>query len=420
MAKWQKILLLAALAVFFIVMAIIIYNTFFRPIVGPPVAPPTAPPPTVEPELPPAAEVGAPRVVLPPEEIAPPVTPESITPPAVLPEGVSAVAKGGLTQITPLTEKRVYGATLANDGENLLYYDKDLAKFYRLFPDGQSSLISEKNFFNVEKIVWDNNKEKTILEYPDGSNVLFNFKTNQQITLPKHWQDFDFAPTGDRLASKSIGVDIENRWLVIANEDGSGARAIQELRDQSERVIVDWSPNGQMVAMYANADGRDRQKLYFIGQNNENFRLLVLPGFGFEEQWSPSGEQMLFSVYNEDSEYKPSLWISDINPDNTGSNRRPLNIDTWVSKCVFADEENIYCAVPRSLKKGSGFYPEENKALTADDFYKINLRSGVKTFLARSYNTDYAVEKIMLSEDKKYLYFTDYQNGRVHKLQLAE
>ncbi len=417
MQRWKKIALIIGFVVIVITVGYLIYTTFFRPIIGPTPAPPVNVPPANLPGLPEAPGVTPPTNV--PVEPTPPITPTPVTPPTALPEGVSEIAKGGLTQTTSLTTARANGATIDTTGENLIYYNKNLGQFYRVFPDGRAELMSDKKFFNVENINWSPMKNKAILEYPDGSNIVYNFENNNQTTLPKHWQDFDFSPSGDRIASKSMGVDINNRWLIVSEDDGSNARAIQDLRDQADKVIVDWSPNQKMVAMFANADTIDRQKLYFIGQNNENFRLLTLPGYGFEGQWSPSGDQMLFSVYNSNSDFQPELWITNIDTNDTGSDRRSLNINTWASKCAFSGESTAYCAVPRSLKQGYGFF-DEFKAETQDDFYRVNLKTGQKTLVAEPYGDNYAVDQVMVSEDGKDLFFTDYATGRVHIIKLSE
>ncbi|MDD5043513.1 MAG: hypothetical protein PHD51_02460 [Patescibacteria group bacterium] len=414
--NWKKIALIILFIAVVIAAGYLIYTAFLKPAITPP---PVTTPPTVTPGLLPAGEERPGGITVPAEEVTPPKTAEPLTAPEVLPEGVSKTAKGGLTAVTTLVANATTGVTLDTDGRNLLYYNRNEGKFYRLTPEGKPTLLTDKTFYNVSDIAWSPTREKSVLEYPDGSNVIFNFKTGQQITLPKHWTDFNFSPTGDEIASKSIGEDVNNRWLLIANGDGSEAKAIQELGTEADKVIVDWSPNRQMVAMYANGAGADKQKLYFIGPNQENYKLLTLPGYGFAERWAPSGEQLLFSVYNQLSDSKPELWVSNIGGDETGSNRRPLNINTWADKCVFAEENVVYCAVPKSLPKGAALVADY-KNQTADTLYKIDVATGIKTLLAETYGGTFTVKDIMVSQDQKFLFFTDYQTGNLHKIQLSE
>lgn len=414
---WKKILLLIGFILIIIIAGYLIYTTFFAP----------TPPPIVVPEKPSVVTPSLPLVegeipsgiIVEPEKITPPTQPSPSAAPEILPTGVSKTAKGGLTQVVTLVSTSANGITLDSDGNNFLYYNNNDGKFYRITPDGKSTTLTDKTFYNVSNITWSPVKDKTVLEYPDGSNIVYNFKTNKQVTLPKHWTDFNFSPTGDQIAAKSIGDDINNRWLIITNEDGSEAKAIQELGNEADKVIVDWSPNRQMVGMYANEAGLDRQKLYFIGPNQENYKLLVLPGYGFVENWAPSGEQLLFSVYNNASDLKPELWISNIGGEITGSNRRALNVYTWADKCTFTDENTIYCAVPKSLQRGAALVAEF-KEQTEDTIYKINTATGIKTLIADPYGESYSIKDIMISNDQQYLFFTDYATNNLHKIQLSE
>lgn len=415
---WKKNLLIAGFIVIIIAAGYLIYATFFKPaLITPPAI--TEGPPAISPGLPPGEERIPGEIVTRPPTGITPATPSEITIPEVLPAGVSRIATGGPTVVSTLVSAPTQGVTIDMDGKNLLYYNNNDGKFYRITPEGKTSLLSDKTFFNASDITWSPEKEKTIIEYPDGSNIIYNFKTKGQITLPKHWTDFDFSPSGDQIASKSIGDDIDNRWLIITNEDGSEAKVIQELTDQADKVIVDWSPNRQIVAMYANASGQDRQKLYFVGPNQENYKLLVLPGYGFNGQWSPTGGQLLFNVYSNQSDFKPELWISNVGGEETGSDRRPLNVTTWSDKCIFADETTIYCAVPKSLERGSAL-TSELKEQTEDVIYKIDTTTEIKTKVAETYGSAYSVKDLAISQDQKYLFFTDYATNNLYKIQISD
>ncbi|PIN93157.1 hypothetical protein COU54_04140, partial [Candidatus Pacearchaeota archaeon CG10_big_fil_rev_8_21_14_0_10_31_24] len=111
---------------------------------------------------------------------------------------------------------------------------------------------------------------------------------------------------------------------------------------------------------------------FFIGFNNENFLSLQTNGIGFEGEWSPKGKQILYSVYNESTNYNPVLYIAGAEGDNIGLGNRSLNIQTWPDKCVFENEETIYCAVPQYLNEGSGIFREQVETV-ADTIYKIDL-----------------------------------------------
>jgi len=340
-----------------------------------------------------------------------PAAPAEPTTPAV-----STVANGGLTKSTALTAKAAYQPTLAQDGNSTIYYDRASGLFYKITSDGKSTLLSDEIFYNVENITWAPNKQKAVLEYPDDSNIVYDFNTKQQVTLPKHWKDFSFSPDSNQIVLKSMGLTEENRWLAVSNSDGSKAQKIELLGDKDATVDTNWSPNNQIIAMYREDIDFDRQNLYFVGLNNENFKGTITEGRGFEGQWSTKGDRLLYSVYSSTSGYRPTLWIVEASGENIGQNRRNLGLETWADKCTFSNNDSVYCAVPKSLQEGSGIFSDELDNV-ACDIYKIDLKTGFKSRIAIP-EGEPNIEDIMVTANGSYLYYTDKNTGRLYQINL--
>ncbi len=377
--------------------AIALYYVFIKkpPLPAAPPAPPVAiTPPGV---LPPAV-VGRPPGVIP-----------GVPPPAVLPR-VSPTAQGGVTLTTTLSEAPVLNPLLTSDGRQLNFYNQNDGRFYRVGPDGRVELLSDKAFFNVQKITWAPQGDKGILEYPDGSKIFYDFSSQRQVTIPKHWEDFSFSPQGEKIAAKSIGLDPANRWLIAADPDGGNAELIEPMGENADKVTVSWSPNQQVIAFSETGQplGFFRKEIILIGKNGERFNPLITEGLGFNPLWSATGDQLLYSVWNAATDYKPELWLTGAQGNAIGANRRRLEINTWADKCVFADNVTLYCAVPQDLPRGAGV--ERGVAQNnPDTLYKIDLTNGSKTLVATTDN-NYAMNQLMISADKSILYFTDNNN----------
>jgi len=289
---------------------------------------------------------------------------------------------------------------------NIRYYNSSDGKFYHLNNNGTTSELSEKTFYNVNKVTWANNNDKAVLEYPDGSKIVYDFEKEKQTTLPKHWEEFSFSSAGDQIAAKSMGLSPENRWLVTVNDDGSGTTLIEPMGNNADKVQINWSPSRQVVAFSqtGRALGGERREVLFIGLNGENFKSTVVEGLGFQPQWSPTGEKLLYSVYSTRSDFKPELWIVDSYGDNIGNNRQMLELNTWAEKCTFADESVLYCAVPRDLPQGAGIMPDIAQ-YNFDDMYKIDLKTGLKTTIPLS--SDYSIKNINFDKNNNKIFFTD-------------
>lgn len=333
---------------------------------------------------------------------------------------IPQVAPGGYYQdetVKELIAQPVTYPSLSQSNGDLRYYNSSDGKFYHLTADGQIKTLSDETFYNVNKVTWATKNDKAVLEYPDKSKIIYNFEKQKQTTLPKHWSDFSFSPDSSQLAAKSIGLAPENRWLVTVNDDGTGTNFIEPMGDNADKVQINWSPSRQTVAFSQTGEplGAERQEILFVGLNHENFKSAIVEGRGFNPEWSPSGQKLLYSVYSSRSDFKPELWITDSYGDSIGNNRQLLQLNTWADKCTFSDDATVFCAVPRDLPQGAGILPEV-AANTNDDMYKIDLKTGLK--ITVPINGNYNIKNITYDKNKNKLYFTNGNQAGVFEIKL--
>ncbi|MFA5185160.1 MAG: hypothetical protein WC551_01620 [Patescibacteria group bacterium] len=299
------------------------------------------------------------------------------------------------------------------DGNGARFYNPEDGRFYKISPDGQTVLLGDKQFFNVNNVNWGKTKDEVILEFPDNSKVFYDFNAKKQVTLPSHWEDFDFAPDDSRVVSKSIGVDPNNRFLITAQPDGTEAKAIEPVSDPA-LAHSSWSPAGQIIAYgeTGTTQPENQQEILFVGQNHENFPSIVVPGRGFTPNWSPTGKQLMYSVWNQNTNNKPSLWISAAEPANLGANRRAFNLQTWADKCTWASETDVYCGVPQDLPDNAGL-SRSDFATLPDDVYHLDLTTGISTKLDLP-DLTHAIRSPVMNRDKSKLIFSDASTGKLY------
>jgi len=323
-----------------------------------------------------------------------------------------------VSKIKLLHDGITQAVTAGTDGNGSRFYNPDDGRFYKVADDGTTVSLGDKQFFNVDTVSWANRSDQVILEFPDGSNVNYDFAAKQQVTLPTHWEEFEFSPDDNTVVAKSMGLDPDNRFLITANPNGTEAKAIEPMGDNADLAHVAQSPNGQVIAWSETGDpaGGEQQQILFVGKNRENFKSIIAPGRGFIPSWSPSGNTIMYSVRSAQSDEKPSLWVSSGDMNTLGANRRSINLNTWADKCAWASETVLYCGVPQNLPNYAGF-SRNDYATLPDDVYKVDLSTGVSTRLDLP-DTTHAIRTPVVNKDGSKLTFSDAVNGKLYSYDL--
>lgn len=331
----------------------------------------------------------------------------------------SEIADGGKTITEIISFENSYNPTLSPGGD-ILSYNKETGEFSRLdIETGESIILDSISYKGAENIEWSPDSTKVLAEFPDGSNVIYDFDKNRQYVLPTNWYNFDFTKDSSGLIFLTESTDPNKRWLSTSNIDGSNYNPIENLGENEKFVDVIYSPNDQYIALSRTGSplGLWRQQVIPIGLNDENFKAIEIEGRNYHPLYTPDGTKMVYDCYNLDSNYKPILYVVDVSPSIVGLNHFSLNINTWVSKCTFNNSGTyLFCGVPRELPEGSGLFEEFSKD-TIDDIYVINILSGSSIKLAEP-TIKINIDSIFLSDDESVLYYTDSSSGAIYSINL--
>jgi len=305
-----------------------------------------------------------------------------------------------------------------NVGVGVRYYQPSSGFFYKRLGNGTSVPLSDRQFNNVEKVTW-SNKDKAVIEYPDGANIVYDFVKQQQYTLPAQLKEFVFNDQADVLAAKVEGPLIEDNWLVTINSDGSGLAYIESMGKNGNKVQPLWSPNGQVVAIFADNNGSDSNKVVPIGLNGENYPSFNTVGRGFKGVWADNGKKMLFTTYSSQIGFRNTLWLAEFNEDLSIKRQVNLGLNTYLNKCYILPEK-AYCAVPQSMPEGGGWFAELTKDIN-DDIFLIDLKSLNVEKIATPVNngSGITISSLQYDQSSNQLIFNDNKTGQVFSLNLA-
>ncbi|MEW6610172.1 MAG: hypothetical protein AB1352_00885 [Patescibacteria group bacterium] len=326
---------------------------------------------------------------------------------------VDDVARGRETRAEAVVEGFPMNIDVSPSG-GLSYYNPTDTKFYRVSADGTGKrLLSNESFPGVADVVWAPQGDSAILEYEDGSNVYYDFTTKKSAVLPRDLTAPSFRQDGGALSYKLETGDVRDNWVVVSNVDGTGAKAVQATGDRGMLVDPQWSPDYKVVATYRKPSGIDREEIFFIGMQGENFKSLEVEGSQFSGIWSPDGRRMLYSTVLASAGYIPVVWVADVGGERTGQRQYALGLSTWVDRCAFgADSMTVYCAVPDELPPGAGLVPDAARNIVYS-LWRTDLGSGINHRIAvpveEGLQTVKDVSKLYLTQDSSSLFLETFE-----------
>lgn len=333
---------------------------------------------------------------------------------------ISEVATGGETLETEITDHSTANLHLGANG--VQFYNEDDQRFYRIDANGQVIRLSDQQFFEATDVTFSPDGLQAIISYPDTYNILYRFSSGQQITLPKEMNEFSFSKDGSQIAFEfEVEGAPEQNFIGISNPDGTQIQAVEPLGEKEADVSIEFAPHQEVVATYREGVDGDRQEVFFIGKNNENFPSLKTSGRNFEGRYSPTGRQMLYSVYNAESNYQPELHLVNAQGNNIGTGNLNLGIKTWSDKCAFGSGTTIYCAVPTNLERGAGLYRELADD-NPDEIVRIDTATGLHSRIAIPVDANRqnasVVDQLVVSPDESMLYYTDSKSKELKGIRL--
>ncbi len=336
-------------------------------------------------------------------------------------EKISDIASGGSTSSKIVSINTSSKAVVS--GNSIISYNPKDGGIYKFNPETKKTeRVVDKSFKGAKDVIFSNNAEKAVIEFPDGSNVVYDFKKDKQYVLPSSWYDFSFQKDGDKLAFLIDSNDYNKRWLAVADPDGSNIAGVEPLGNNFDKVTVSYSPNEQMIAFSrtGKAIGGLNQSVLLIGLNGENFDDIKVYGRGFHPKWSPKGTYVVYDAYNESTKYNPNLWLVSVSSSAVGTKYLNLGLQTWVDKCTFdLNESFLYCAVPKkTLPDGTGIFRDQIDGYGYyDNIYKVNIKTGYSQLLAIP-ASDVTIEKIYITDDSSLLYYIDKNTGVMYSMRL--
>ena len=196
--------------------------------------------------------------------------------------------------------------------------------------------------------------------------------------LPDDLADFAPSPNDNRFFGLQQPSIRETNGYIF-NTDGVRASQSTIFTSPYTEWIPQWVDNS-LITLQTKASGLSEGYVFSLSPTSRRVEKIIGNIQGFTSLTSPDGRYILYTETTQNGT-DPTLKIWD-NDENTTV---ISNIKTLVEKCVFTQQNELYCAVPKGIDRGT-ILPDEwyqGTTLFLDNFMRIRFQNGtaVQEFL---------------------------------------
>ncbi|MFZ2299902.1 MAG: hypothetical protein WAW00_02100 [Candidatus Moraniibacteriota bacterium] len=323
-----------------------------------------------------------------------------------------------VTNIQPLINEDILGATISTDG-TIYYYSIDDQALKKASLAGKDKSVLMSNLPGMPlRVTWSPQKDKALLLLKQQSGQsLWHFAdlaTKTLVPLRPEMLRLTWNNLGDKIFYQYTDPRSGEQSLNISNPDGSSWKKLAFLYRDSFIAPI---PQSTTVSFWGKPNALEKTYFETVSLTGENRRTLLSEKFGADYLWSPDGEKVLVSISEEKGGHGVVLNIMN----GSGGEFQGLSIPTLVSKAVWAkDGKTVYYALPGSLPE-SALLPNDyfDKPLnTKDTFWKVDTTTGKKTRLAdlKEVTKSFDSTDLFLSPQEDALFFTDRVTHRLYRI----
>lgn len=304
------------------------------------------------------------------------------------------VIQDQMNRLSLLTEKEVsFFWTYSTDVESVVFFiSEDVLYAF----DGSELRIGELPFDNPYRII-QNKRGSYALVWFDNAIAVFDSEKKAWNTLESSFYSASFSPNGDR-------------FIFISYEEGETVLSITSVNNLNERSIVGrfsmydlrvaWV-SAQNILLYTAPSYHYSGDVWSLNLQTQKLEK-IFSGKGLSVISSDQGRFFGRFISSDSSTIRGDIF------DNSGQiTPFTLPFSTFHSKCVFSNQEYIYCGVPFLLNKKSGIYlPDsylQREVYTKDELYRVNLETRRSDIVFNVPNIDLDVSGLI--EQNDFLYF---------------
>jgi len=325
--------------------------------------------------------------------------------------------EGTITSLS-LAETNALGLNLLSNGtDQLIFIDRPTGNIYSLGINNNLQRLTYSTLTGIGAVQWGKDKigYRSLISYLDGRNInsywgIFTLSSSTEAVA------LALEPTQGKIIAGASSPDRQKIFTLEANGDGT-VGYLSPWSDQGKKKIwsapvsnwlISW-PQAEIISLTTKPAASIGGSLFFLNPITGNLKTVLTGISGLETLVNPLGNSVIFSrSYGG----RLTLYSLDLKNDKTET----IGINTLAEKCVWVDNEVIYCAVPKTIP--SGLYPDDwqkGKIKFSDDIWKIDLAKKV-TIMTLPLKGDYDLVNLVFSAERNTLYAINKLDNSVQAL----
>jgi hypothetical protein len=306
-----------------------------------------------------------------------------------------------------LEETKALGLTIINRGKNeqVIFLDRSSGNIFEITPQNELSRLTGDTINNIEEVYWGRDKQG---DHLISRSIQFN-KLITSVGLIKFSSSTELGSINNQI----LGLNIS---AIAISPDKSKFFVLEPTKDGVVGYLNDWGgknkkkiwsfpyqdwrlawPKDTVISLTTTPSANDLGSLYFLNPTTGALKKILSGIPGLTTKISPDGSRVLFSRSGLNS---TRLYFYEVGSQKTSS----VDINTLPEKCTWMSNENVYCAVPRSLPLG--LYPDswyQGKITLTDNLWKIDFKQKT-TVLIETIKGSYDLTDLVVVPERGWLY----------------
>ncbi len=314
-------------------------------------------------------------------------------------------------KLTRLTDFSVISPSLNKNETQVLFYKKDGGDLFAVdFHGTQQEKVAHVTVVGLTEALWPVTRDRAAVFYLSGDTLkgFLHIGTSSIAVLPQDIRSFSWSPDGRSLAYLVPKDDLMN--LVIADASGKNPKTV--FRTPLADAKISWV-GGDKIAFQTAPSAMSEGFIFTFSRSTGAFTKVYGPAFGLQSRWSADGSQILVSQTSRGGGHLTSGIYHTVK-----KTFRTLDAPTLPEKCAWADANELYCALPRSIPSDV-IMPDDylrGEYNSADRIVRIaaDKNGAADVFSEGSFD----MSNLSITKNKNFLFFVNRNDGTLWSLRL--